>query len=419
MTPRTWARTAVTATTGLALLAVAGCDSPDVAGATRTVVSVEDSAGVAIVTVPHEATAELPTWTVADEPTLTIGRLDGEPAYLFGSIGPAVLLPSGGVAVADAQANEVRIFDAGGVWRRTLGREGEGPLEFAQIGGLWLGDDDRLAAVDTRHRKVVEFDLASDTAEARSAGSELCPAAARPFTCRVAGVLANGDFVVSHAVGPAEPSASEPGLNERPGDRVAMAVVRGETRLELGEASGASFSVWSYDDGWIWFFETPFRPGETLATGHDRVAKAAPAAREIRIWSAAGVLERVVRLHLEAPLPRSRLIDRMHAWADTGSSPYPVADYLDAARFDEVVPAFSAVRFDREDRLWMQPYTVSEELGPAPDLPWLVLDPEGLPLAWARGLPGDDLLDVGSDGVLVRSESIAGAPQVRLLPIRR
>lgn len=414
-----WGSLAAFASTGLALLALAGCEPSERARGSEAAVSAEDSAGVAIVTVPQEATTELPTWTVAAEPTLTIGQLDGEAAYLFGSIGAAVLLPAGGVAIADAQANEVRVFDADGAWTRTLGRAGNGPLEFARVGDMWVRDGDRVAVGDDRHRKVIEFDLPSGQGHHRSAGAELCPAATQSFTCVVLGVLANGDFAVSHAVGAARANTATPGLEERPGTRTAVAVHDGESRVELGEATGPSYSVWSYDDGRIWFFETPFRPGESVATGPGHIAKADPFSREIRVWTAAGDLERIVRLHLDAPLPRSRWLEAMHAWADTGSSPYPVKDYLGAAEFREEVPGFSTVRFDSEGRLWVRPYTVTDELGPVPNLPWLVLDPEGLPLAWVDGVPDGDLLDIGPSVILARSESAAGAPEVRLLPIAR
>ena len=71
-------------------------------------------------------------WRLEDQPLLTIGSLDGPEA--IGTVGqffpPApgvVLLDEGGVALADGQADEIRIYDASGTRVATAGRSGDGP----------------------------------------------------------------------------------------------------------------------------------------------------------------------------------------------------------------------------------------------------------------------------------------------------
>ena len=76
-----------------------------------------------------------PDLTLADQPLVRIGMLDGPTEYIFGDVTGATRLEDGSVVVADEQSHNVRRYDAGGrhVWTR--GRNGEGPGEY---GGLRL-----------------------------------------------------------------------------------------------------------------------------------------------------------------------------------------------------------------------------------------------------------------------------------------
>ena len=76
-----------------------------------------------------------PDLTLADEPLLRIGTLDGPMEYIFGNVTGAIRLEDGSVVIADEQSYNVRRYDASGrhVW--TSGRHGEGPGEY---GGLRL-----------------------------------------------------------------------------------------------------------------------------------------------------------------------------------------------------------------------------------------------------------------------------------------
>ena len=76
-----------------------------------------------------------PDLTLADEPLVRIGRIDGEIEYIFGNVTGAVRLGDGSVVVADEQSYNIRRYDASGRHMWTSGRQGEGPGEY---GGLRL-----------------------------------------------------------------------------------------------------------------------------------------------------------------------------------------------------------------------------------------------------------------------------------------
>jgi hypothetical protein len=93
-------------------------------------------------------------WRLADAPLVTIGALDGPEA--IGTVGRIVdqsgvaLLGSGRVAVADYQADEVRVYDASGARVATMGRAGDGPGEFRGVRGIARFRGDSMLAWDSR-----------------------------------------------------------------------------------------------------------------------------------------------------------------------------------------------------------------------------------------------------------------------------
>jgi hypothetical protein len=96
-----------------------------------------DSAGVRIVESP--ARADLPRWSVDATPT-TIGVVEGPADYTLHRVGSGRVLPDGRIVIANNRT-ELRFYDRDGVHLRTVGRRGEGPGEFRDIGGLVLARD--------------------------------------------------------------------------------------------------------------------------------------------------------------------------------------------------------------------------------------------------------------------------------------
>jgi hypothetical protein len=93
-------------------------------------------------------------WRISDEPVLIIGALEGPDA--IGSVGRVAdqsgvaLLDDGRIAVADGEADEIRIYDASGTRLAAVGRTGDGPGEFRGIRGILAFGRDSLLAWDAR-----------------------------------------------------------------------------------------------------------------------------------------------------------------------------------------------------------------------------------------------------------------------------
>jgi hypothetical protein len=116
-----------------------------------------DSAGVEIV-VNTVAAEDVSVFAVLDSvPALRIGTIEGRPEEEFGRVTDALPLSDGGVAVLDGQAVAIRLFDADGAYRMSLGSPGGGPGAFRQPNRLALLPGDTLAVYDPRMRRITNF----------------------------------------------------------------------------------------------------------------------------------------------------------------------------------------------------------------------------------------------------------------------
>ena len=97
-----------------------------------------------------------PTWTLIEE--LRVGSVDGDGPDTFGELRGLVVLPDGGFAVLDSQAQEVRVFAADGSHRATYGGKGEGPGELRDAHGLMLDPQGRLWVTDPANDRMSVFD---------------------------------------------------------------------------------------------------------------------------------------------------------------------------------------------------------------------------------------------------------------------
>lgn len=101
--------------------------------------------------------------SVALDPVLRVGELDGPVERTFGRIGFVVVGPSEEILVADLMIPAIRVFDAEGGYLRTFGRAGQGPGEFVSIFGLHVSDDGVVSVWDPLAGRVTRLDLRGDS----------------------------------------------------------------------------------------------------------------------------------------------------------------------------------------------------------------------------------------------------------------
>lgn len=137
---------------GAAVLAALGCGS-----GTDTPVVV-DPAGDTVVENREPAWTDDEAWTVAVEPRLSLGVLEGDEAFQFHDIGAAARRADGALVVADAGTRTVRIFGPDGDFRNLIGTAGSGPGEFHHPTQVLITADDAITVWDDAVRRITRFD---------------------------------------------------------------------------------------------------------------------------------------------------------------------------------------------------------------------------------------------------------------------
>jgi hypothetical protein len=97
-----------------------------------------------------------------EEPVLEIGAVDGPEERVFAAIESVVRLPDGTVAVSDAGATRISLFDADGAFLRSWGRQGDGPGEFRSLSRIYALGGDSLMAAERFSGRLAVYDLDGD-----------------------------------------------------------------------------------------------------------------------------------------------------------------------------------------------------------------------------------------------------------------
>jgi len=135
-------------------LLLAACEAAPPPGPS---VTTRDSSGVTIAENVGNLSEGDDVWLIAPEPSLQIGEMEGDDAYMFQRIWGARRLSDGRIAVVDTRAGDLRIFDPSGRHLHTFGRKGEGPGEFDMPVLMGTLPGDTLLVVDRLLRRVNLF----------------------------------------------------------------------------------------------------------------------------------------------------------------------------------------------------------------------------------------------------------------------
>ncbi|MFC1661314.1 hypothetical protein ACFL3S_07685, partial [Gemmatimonadota bacterium] len=112
-----------------------------------------DSAGVVIVENQEDLPLDASRWTVAEEPSLSIGAVAGRDDYQFYGIAGGHRFPDGRIAVVNSGSRSVRIYGEDGTFLQSFGQRGGGPEEF-EMPVLAGTRSDTLVIVDRAHHRL-------------------------------------------------------------------------------------------------------------------------------------------------------------------------------------------------------------------------------------------------------------------------
>ncbi|MEX0894016.1 MAG: 6-bladed beta-propeller [Gemmatimonadota bacterium] len=368
-------------------------------------VVITDSAGVRIVQNEAPAWTADKSWRLVEPPTVQIGAMDGEPAYLFDRIMGAVTLSDGRIVVADMGASELRFFDPDGQHLMSVGSRGEGPGEFRQVMGLHRLPDDGIAVYDLLERLHM-YGSDGTYRDVIATGSMPLPSVDPitfqlnpPTGIRVVGWLEDGTFI---------------------GWEASRLAVTAERRFEQADTLTLTFSRFGRDGAVLnelVSLEGPaYHPhpmnlilpavfGATTYAGTDGRSLIVGLSREgeVRWYHPEGRLERLTR----------------RAWPGQAATEGMVDDYVrhsvpplreDIARgrtFADTLPRFSRLVSDRAGNVWLRHFEVSHGATtthhrPTYDGPstWSVVDPDGRWLGEVTTPADFTVFEIGQDHVL-------------------
>ncbi len=291
------------------------------------------------------APGDVPSWFVDPEPTLEIAGDAG-----FARVTKGGLLSDGSFVALDIGLQEVRRYDASTGRVTVVGAKGEGPGEYENPFGVWVGPQDSIYVWDAGLRRASVF--APDGVFARSLN---VPPTDMAFPV-AAGPLPGGDWLIGFHRGAPDPS---------PGARRSTSVQWRVT--DVTGKPGDVFTVTSGSEmvGIEWQGRASIIPvvfgGTTkaapLATGIVLVGTSEPG---WRLFDRSGRLQRVIQSRVPAVAVTAS--DRAQFSAYRMKSPPAGADlvawrqFFDSPIYADSFPRFEGLKVSRDGEIWLEEF---------------------------------------------------------------
>ena len=374
-------------------------------------VSVTDSAGVRIVENGAPVWPAGSGWSVGTEPILTIGEVAGDLDYLLERVSHALRLEDGTIVVADRGPNELRLFDAAGVFVRSLGGRGEGPGEFAMLSEVWARGDTILAS-DGAQSRISVFGRGGGVLETIRVEAAQGRGYRTPHT-----QFSDGTILVLNA-----PSGGVGigGGNVVPGvfwrlDRYSRAGRFMNEISSVQESPRWEHGIYELPPGMY----LPFSLGLPLyAASGDHVYAAEGTEASIQRWRSDGELSHIIRW----PIQERRVSgeDRRrwreaNSTAPEGYNPAAWARYVREIPFPERMPLYRRLLVDAQGSVWAKRFSPSWE----GDSSWYVFDGRSVWLGEVSTPPGLRIFEIGADYVLGLRRDELGVQFVVMFPLDR
>ena len=403
----------------LPLILLPACQGPE---PSTEAFQVADSAGVAIVESARPLWDSGEGWTLSPEPEVVIGLVEGDEKYLLSQVVGVRRLSDGRIAVLDAGAYRVRVYDSTGRHLMDLGGEGDGPSEFRYPQFLGVVSDTLFVYESTGDLTWFSPDgqFLRASSDIRHNGGER----SRPV---IIGILEDRFAVGFRMVGMRDRQLVE-GLNREP-----IQI----WRFDLFDSGADSlFSVPGHEE--MIFFPgsgaTGHRPyvfGKMtlLAASKDWIYVAPTDEFSVQVFDREGILRRIFR---RGDPPRRVTPSDFDRWMEQAiegraRSPEEEAEMRRTAgelSIAETMPSFRWIAVDSEGNLWVEEFEgIGRDQGRfsvfGSDGAWLghVDIPEGLP--WRRGDNLQQLIEIGTDYLLGVWADDFGVQQVRVYPIEK
>ncbi len=389
------------------LIGSACAGGPDGGGGLRSVV--RDSAGVTIVENERPPLDSRVEWRVGTAAAVTIGTVEGDPAYELFRVGGALRTSDGRIIASNAGSGELRVFDSHGVHLESWGGRGDGPGEFGVMAPLglqpWPGDS--LMAREPFQSRLSIF--STDGTFGRTL--RLQPQSGYQT---VVGPLPDGRILARTLT---SYESGTPGTSEltRPDLEYGILEADGSVHRDLGVFPGSELYVVNTSEGARPRRAAFERSAFDFVWG-DLVVLTTNDRYEIRAYRTDGLLARIVRRAHEIRAPtRADLRDYLARQYSGEPDPDAMLDAVADIPLVEAFPAFDRALVDRLGYLWVEEYRLPGDV----DRLWTVFDPEGRVLGLLE-MPGSfSVREIGADYILGTREDALGIEYVEYWSLDR
>ncbi len=397
----------------LVVAAVAACTSAESSPGT---VESSDSAGVTVMLSHGPQWADGEAWTVAAEPQVTIGVLEGSEEYQLFAVAAAARQSDGDIVVAEggkgwsnsSGAAEVRLYDRDGGFVRILGGSGSGPGEFLSPSQVVVTEGDTVAVWDNTTLRTTRFDAAGEFIDVQSVDlPRMAKAIDPPLYPGPMSLLPDGSLLVRLVEKAANVKGSKvPGV--RSSSQGPFRQQSGALRVSL-DRSGVDTLMFFGDVEQVpvnapwgkWNVPPPAAKRTLIAVQptSSKVCIGDQEGPEISCFGANGS-RTVVRWVSE---PMALPDEDITTWRDTTvelltakMSETLVLRALEQVPIPEFAPPYSQLTLDRVGNLWVD---VGGTDGAPESTDHLVFDPQGV-LLGTIALPPIEVLEIGDDYVM-------------------
>jgi hypothetical protein len=363
-------------------------------GAEVNLATVRDSAGVIIVESSGGAWQDGEVWTVASQPAVDIGVLDGAEEYQLFQVRDARRLNNGNIVVANGGI-ELRFYDGTGTYLSTAGRQGGGPGEFEGLGWVrpYLGDS--LLTYDYGQVRVSLWD--QDGNFGRS--YKINPPGDFGF------IMGEDAFSDGTLLAKA-PLVFRGGFAEgaqRSDEEYNTYSMEGELIDTVGMFPGPDQFIRSGRDGDNFMVELltpPFGRNSFMELHGDMLYFGSSDSYEIERRGKDGTLEQLIRRDVPArPVTAAdieRFIEGEIADVEDANTRRDRREMYEEMTAPEIMPAYEGLKVDDLGNLWVEDY----EPDPDAESLWTVFDPDGRMLGQVELPSGLDVKQIGDDFVL-------------------
>lgn len=410
---------------GLLAIAISGCgdadqDPPDVENPIASVS--HDSAGIRIIENDRPPEGSRLDWRIGPEPSVSIGKREGEDPYLLHRVSDATRLRDGRIVIANGGSHELRFFDSLGSHLANRGGAGEGPGEFAFLRRVdpWPGDS--IVAWEAPGLGFSVFDTDGGFGRIFSLVS-LNP---RPLRQSRQSATTN-TTPAGHEGGPVPRDMSGTMLLWIPvsatRDGGILAIAGGEdenaTVAQIRGSEGGELSSPITHTGPEPMLLAQAYAGEpAVVSWGDLVIVTSTTRYELKAFARDGTLARIVRRGHELRAPtEAEVFAYMEENSPPRMSPNQIRRQFQSLSAPEYFPAFGRIMTDATGHLWVREYDLPDAERDAPL--WTVFDAEGRVLGFVETPEDLAIYEIGEDYILGRVRDELQVEYVQLWKLER